>query len=350
MSTTSAQIREELIEALHLDLIGPSPDDSLHADEKLDREPSRWYLCGFLVPYEAKPSDRADSTADDEFNAPNQDKSDDDPVPETTSARKACFPSSMGLSFLITSNTTQLQVTATWGDYSPSPRPQETNDPSEDPKTDTDKTRNPLRNDFIWCRSPRQETLTVSIPSYSKPHPLEIPNSQGLQLVISVSPVSQISHLPPGPHVSLFLVNKRPPADSENRDTAYAFQTALTIRSTTSFVPRPDPRGRDTEDRDERTAYLQYRDSFEFAVGHNVSAWDERNGDRCHTIGTTWIPRAEVEKVVPASPKDLGLDENALNIEALGNIADFATLRDRSVASPNSTAPGFNNSARAWLR
>ena len=175
----------------------------------------------------------------------------------------------MGLSFLVSSDTTKVEVTATWGDYEP--RPQDS-DSSEIVKPVTDKSRNPLRNDAIWCRIPRRESLTVDIPDRSKPRSIEIPNSQGLQLVISVSPVSQISHLPAGTRtVSLFFVNHRQPVEGE-RDRAYAFQTALTIRSSTSLIPRPDPRGCNTQDRDEGIAYLQYRDSFEFAVGHNVSA------------------------------------------------------------------------------
>ncbi|MGF1481831.1 MAG: hypothetical protein ACFB4I_20505 [Cyanophyceae cyanobacterium] len=291
-SRQSAKIRDELIDALRLDLIGPTPDDTLHDDEELDREPSRWYLSGFLVPYEAKFSDRTDPTADDEVNSPIEDKSDDDPVPESNSARKVSFPSSMGLSFLVSTDTTQLEVTVTWGDYEP--RSQDSDTPEATPATD--KSRNSLRNDAIWCRIPRREPLTVDIPNRSKPRSIEIPNSGGLQLVISVSPVSQISHLPAGTRtVSLFLVNHRLPAEGESRDRAYASQTALTVRSRTSFIPRPDPRGRDTQDRDEGIAYLQYRDSYEFAVGHNVSAWDERSGDRCTTIGTTWIPRAASE-------------------------------------------------------
>ena len=44
---------------------------------------------------------------------------DDDNVPEVTSARKAFFPSSMGLSVLVPRDTTKLQVRISWADYAP---------------------------------------------------------------------------------------------------------------------------------------------------------------------------------------------------------------------------------------
>jgi hypothetical protein len=46
---TSLEIRDTLVDALRLDLIGPSPGHALEA-EVLEQHPSRWYLTGFLVP------------------------------------------------------------------------------------------------------------------------------------------------------------------------------------------------------------------------------------------------------------------------------------------------------------
>jgi hypothetical protein len=78
--TTSAQVRRQLIQALTLDLVGPTPDllDQLASDgrteeaaelrdELLDRPPNRWHQTGFLIPSETSLGDRADDAADDEF-------------------------------------------------------------------------------------------------------------------------------------------------------------------------------------------------------------------------------------------------------------------------------------------
>ncbi len=43
-------VRNRLLDALRLDLVGPEPEDASHQREALPSPPSRWYLCGFLVP------------------------------------------------------------------------------------------------------------------------------------------------------------------------------------------------------------------------------------------------------------------------------------------------------------
>src|SRR4051812_45253674 len=76
---TSSDVRDKLVEALVLDLIGPIHDPA-RADEWLDQSPSRWYLTGFLVP-RARPSMDLPKEEDDEDDLFG---SDDDPVDEPT--------------------------------------------------------------------------------------------------------------------------------------------------------------------------------------------------------------------------------------------------------------------------
>lgn len=93
MPTTPAEIRKHLIDALQLDLVGPTPDDTAHAEEILPQAPSKWYLCGFLVPYEASPDKRSDDTGNEELDQhSNISAGDDETNPETASARKAFSP------------------------------------------------------------------------------------------------------------------------------------------------------------------------------------------------------------------------------------------------------------------
>jgi hypothetical protein len=108
------------------------------------------------------------------------------------------------------------------------------------------------------------------------------------------------------------------------RDAAYAFQAELVLRADHPFVPRPNLRGLGSDDLDERIADLQYRDFFEIAVGHNISALvstDEPEGC-CRQVRTCWMPRAEVEKVIPRPVP--GAD---LAMERLGAAESGATVR-----------------------
>jgi hypothetical protein len=48
---TSAAIRQHLVDALGLDLIGPDWTDTARRHEHLPQPPSVWYTTGFLVPH-----------------------------------------------------------------------------------------------------------------------------------------------------------------------------------------------------------------------------------------------------------------------------------------------------------
>ena len=62
--TTSLEVRQRLVEALKLDLVGPWAGHDL-ADEQLQARtrPSNWYLAGFLIPSGAPPDQRSDVDA-----------------------------------------------------------------------------------------------------------------------------------------------------------------------------------------------------------------------------------------------------------------------------------------------
>ena len=119
----SAAVRSRILDALRLDLVGPRPGETGHdayAEEVLPVAPSKWYLTGFLVPYEAPAQQRADDDSDDTLDQVDRPvEGDDDNASEATSARKAFFPSSMGLSVLVPHDTTELQVRITWANYAP---------------------------------------------------------------------------------------------------------------------------------------------------------------------------------------------------------------------------------------
>ena len=59
------EVREQLVDALRLDLVGPEPGSELER-EMLPQPPSRWYLTGFLVPPEAGEEQRSEETAGEE--------------------------------------------------------------------------------------------------------------------------------------------------------------------------------------------------------------------------------------------------------------------------------------------
>ncbi|HMV65293.1 MAG TPA: DISARM system helicase DrmA [Myxococcota bacterium] len=292
-------MRDELVHALKIDLVGPDGPDHDYAEERLPTRPSSWYLTGFLVPYEAP----ADPTATEQTEMALGGGGDDDPPPDRASARRVPFPSSLGMSVLVTGDTEVLDAVVSWGDYRP--EPPDAARPDEE----------------TWARTPRESAvgllLRLSDPDLREEPREDVPGSDGLQLRWQVRAVQS------GPArgaraVSVFLVNHRelpPPVGDEvpAPDVAYAFQASLTLRCRQPFVARPDPRGQGSSDWDERVAALQYRDACERAVGHGVAT--EVISER--EVRTTWLPQAEVARVEPGRIDDVVLSMDLL--AALGN-------------------------------
>lgn len=326
-ATTPADVRRCLIDALQVDLVGPKPDDFERVREVLSQPPSMWYLTGFLVPYEASIEQRSDDAGDEEIQKEGgSGLGDDEHTPEAASARKAFFPSSMGVSFLVNQNTSKLTVTVQWGDYCLIP----------EAKDEQGESVLQSRTSGTWERTPCEAELEILLDTSlnennhknnhkNKTYKYEVPQSNGLDLVVTNRSVNSSSCLPPGTRsIALFLVNnRRPVKDSKERDISYIFQAQLTVDSTESFVPRPNLRGQSGDDWDESVAELQYRDVCEYVVGHNVSAVAHLNPDNsCNRVCTAWIPTADVEKVVPAQVENV-----ELAMEAIAEAANAEAVR-----------------------
>ncbi|OLP15933.1 helicase [Leptolyngbya sp. 'hensonii'] len=310
---TSAEIRTKLVDALQLDLVGPTPDDGEHAHEVLIQAPSKWYLCGFLAPFGAAIDLKSDETVDEELDqqAGNA-ASEDAAVPEAAAARKVPFPSSMGLSFLVSEQVTELKATVCWGDYLPIDLEEEETQEEEEER----------RKQIGWQRVPQKAELTVPLSVTSQPKHIDVPGGSGLTLVIANRPVRSHRFAEGTRSVSVFLVNYRASSMDRDRDTTFAFQTSLSLECTEGFIPRSDPRGGESIDWDEAVASVQYRDEYEFAVGHNVSVIAKSEGKSCTKICTNWIPTAEVARVAPAYIPGI-----ELSMEALASANDAVTLR-----------------------
>jgi len=302
--TTSAEVRAQLIDTMRLDLLGPRPDHPDHVQyqgEMLPISPSKWYLTGFLVPYEAPLEARSDDDADDELDVVRTGGGDDDAPPEEVSARKAYFPSSMGLSVLVPSTVHSLDVRLTWGDYAAIDAPrddEETEESTADGDSDSEAvTRRRARR--VWRRVAQEASLTVPLGEGDEPQAVDVPRGGGLQIVVSIRPTGT-SLVPSGTRsVSVFVVNHRPAGDDFSRDAAYVFQPELTLTAAESFVARPNLRGHDSDDWDDKVADLQFADAVEYGVGHNISAVALTEGRACRQVRTAWMPTADVEKVVP---------------------------------------------------
>ena len=306
---TSAEIRQQLFTALRRDLIGPDAQELARSHEQLAQPPSVWYTTGFLVPHvfqqeadrlttpeNASYTDMAGEDASLEAaHRLEKGDTDDDAADalDPASVRRSWFPSSLGLSFIVERGA-QLEALATWGDYEAPPKGEE---------------------DKLWIRSPRRasQPLCIAGPGSSDDIPLEQgPPGMCLRWIARQAP-SQLGYPADQLSVSLFLLNKRQPPTTDqirHRDPLTAFQAELTLRCAQGFPARRDAlQTASNQDSDQALAALQYRNDHCFASGHNVavlaSGIDPERPDRVTTLTTTWLPTAEVMRVLPEPPEPL---------------------------------------------
>lgn len=329
---TSAQIRQQLVDALRLDLIGPGWDDVARRRERLPQPPSIWYTTGFLVPNTFQeeagrpPDGDAPSYADQAGEDPSNDaairqeerEGDDDAngSQEESSSKRNWFPSSAGLS-LIVEQGSQIEVTVSWGDYEP-------------PEKGSD--------DKDWSRTPKREvrTLTIDRRGPSPDIPLE-PNPEGLCLRwIARRAPRKLGYPADQFSVSVFLLNKRAQSGGKQirfRDPVSAFQVQLQLHCPQGFPPRRDALQQANKDGDERLAALQYRRDLCFATGHNVAVLADP-GDvipvgtemRCTRLTTTWLPTASVQRVLPEPPPGIQVP---MDMAVLADLARSERVIDR---------------------
>ena len=306
LAAPALTVRAQLLEALTLDLVGPSVGHALAAEQLPEMlRPATWYLTGFLIPSGTPAEQAGDPDEDDEpESVAEQMGLDQESNDDRRSAKKGFFPSSIGLTFLMPAEAQELTITLRWGDYRLTPLPDSGTPPTQ-----------------VWQRTQREEPITVTLMG-GLHKPACVPNANGLQYQVIERPISDSSRalpLPPGTRsVSVYFVNNRPPAENPP-DPAYAFQANIEVRCAHPFVPRPNLSGMQAEEWDGMVADLHYADIPEYAVGHGISADWELTDGVCRRICTAWIPGAAVEKTITVDVPHV-----ELLMDKLGALADGA--------------------------
>ena len=311
------EVRSQLVEALGLDLVGPGHEesDAELREEVLSQDPSRWYLTGFLVPTGAAEAQRSDETADDEFTLTGgeSDAADDAAVPEPPAARRAYFPSSIGVSLLVPAGCHRLTVTARWGDYQVVPlegaqgrrpdaparrRPLHARDPGPRPLP---LEARPARGD-ARARDPEvlEPTDRAGRPRQRRPEARPLgPARPGAGDRRGDGPRGD----PLGLRSSWSTTASRPPTRSAT--SAFAFQAELEVRCRRAVRPPAQP----ARPGDRRLGRARRRPAVprRLRVRRRPRRLDPRRTStttaHCRTVRTCWIPSAEVERVAPAADR-----------------------------------------------
>ena len=195
---TSLEVRGRLVEAVTLDLVGPTAEHAL-AEERLPGwvKPSNWYLTGFLMPAGSPPAKRADADEDDDFGTRSRVSRSLGRIERRAQGRQEGVLSlSMGLSFLVPKEANGITVTVRWGEYTQT----ETNDADRKPVS-------------VWQRRSREEPVPVTLKGTSQAEVQDVPGSGGLQLHIVERPIAVADldqHIPQGNSLGLGFSGEPP--------------------------------------------------------------------------------------------------------------------------------------------
>jgi len=308
---TAHAIRDDLIAALHADLIGPyaghaAPD----ASEVLSLPPSRWYLAGFLAPEQGREID--DPTQDDEGGAGDDTDGEDAGEQDVGPRQRKIFPASLGMSVILTPEAGDtLLAHVRWAEYVLSEVDRE---PGPDGKSHGKRR--------LWTRHARGP-FDVPVPldaAALADDGIAVPGAPGVRLVGKLERGTGHGLDPDSRALSLFVVNRRAVPEPRRADESFLFQVELELEVPAGLCPRPNRALERSTDFDERISDLQYRGHFEYAVGHGVSvALDDgsRTAEGHPTrVRTCWLPTSEVLRVRT-------YDDPAVvtNMDALANLA-----------------------------
>lgn len=321
--TEQYAFRQDLIDALTKDLIGPAVEDEI-----IDDGPLTQYAAGILYPQQ---SGTVESSQDiDETDDADEDSIADPPV----ALANVKYPSSMGMTFAVdagTSPTITVRISA--ARYLLLEK--------EAGNIETTGGQQPRRSgkQERWKReqlSIAPIELDITCPISGKFQ--QLIEGQELYLFYRIRPADKSGSTP----VTLVLVNKTiQPEGASGRDALAYFQPELIVSSApnvNAFVERVVT-GANGVDDDLRAYRLLYRHAREFAIGHGCSVrWDGVLDDPAHAslIATTFAPQYEVP-----------LSESNPNIKSPATSMQYLITAERSavVSGLNILCDGY----KEWI-
>ena len=314
-NNNARETRKRLLEALRLELMGPSA-----LDEAIQEYPTSRYLVGRLAPARSAEDD-ADAAVDPSENdtlavgVVDGEDGDEDSTPPLIIGFN---PSSFGLSFLVDAAAHALQAKISWGDYR-----RESKD-------------GPSSGSTIWRRYHREATVDgIPVGAAGMLPRIVLSPSAGNSCGAIITGVDDLEIALEGVvhdfagyrAVSLFLVNRRTKGElgDRSKDERWIYQPRLLVKAKDNspiFVAKDFKADvqHASDDGEAAINALLYRHAREFATGHGVAAeWDTpvSDGRRATAVFTEFLPTYEVPLVIAPSERTGGatLDMKVLSEE-----------------------------------
>lgn len=302
------RFRDEMVDALAADLIGPAGGDN----ETIEEAPLSRYIIGALWPRPADdelPDELEQERGADPEGAEADGEGVDDGSPIAQARMR--FPSSVGFTF---------SVRATAGHVTIEPAAARYEQPVDDDQAALDWKRIPLTGHSYSQKLNRSGVYRTEV----------VP---GLELYRYVRPERNGIVT-----VSVALNNTHKAIKGDLRDALAWFQVGIAVYTQNAdIVDRSAPRNLE-QDPDLASAALMYRHAYTFAIGHGCAAdWDlDAIENGCVSkVATTFIPSHEVHRAKPGRLKGIDLS--------------MATLADEPVDVVTTNLRGMTAKYREWI-
>lgn len=307
-----AEVRQKIIEAIRTDLIGPREED-----EVLEENPRYAYLVGML---DAQNDDEdysgageqevdADMAIEDGEDYTAGEEDDNEPI-STTHFQ---LPSSIGISFYVQSDLTELNLDVSWGDYSKSSRKYTGRDEKEHSRA-------------AYTRIPMKETVRVVFADFTRTKDYPLVCDSNVHVHVSRIPLKGGYSL-----VTAYVVNRR--KNPANSTEGLMFQVELRARAEDGqpiFIAEHICRE------------ILAADEFYFAQrpilgrGRGCAAvWDKPVNGRTTSVRTAFIPEYEFPGVSAALDgfdqyyfSTLTMSKKAKKDETIGKLKTLADSYD----------------------
>ncbi|WP_446811556.1 DISARM system helicase DrmA [Methylomonas sp. 2BW1-5-20] len=328
---TPTTIRDELTQMVIRDLLGPARGVEEELNQYEDHAYQR-YLVGMLAP---KDKEVAGGELD-ELATGDGDEGEEGNTDAGVPAGSTYFPSSMGLSFVVATETADILVAAEWGQYL---RIKSDNQQNKD--------GNPAN---VWKRRPVVAPELPLVLKEGNIAPQALHPDHPLVLL-----QGRIRSTADGWVVTLFMINQQEERKGRNepKDEVWVFQPKLKVYAADSqpiFVQRKnvkldlskmDPLTREESE----TLEMLYRHQREFAVGHGISvhaSLAEPLAERAIQVETEWVPCFEVPQQTPRSAAD---DENLAGLSM-----DMKALADLPKEGLIASLRHIETAYRVWIK
>ena len=283
-----AEVRQELIDALKTDLMGPQA-----VDEVLSERPDSAYIVGFLAPQGNDPNQFEDEEDVTDIDAGDDTdySADDDDDKDKASVRRFKLPSSIGLSFYLDENVPSFMLDVSWGEYS---RVSNDDDPTKKKKS------------YSYGRIPVKETVRINLADFDGKK--ELPLTADPEIVISLTSIAlKNAHM----LVTVRITNKR--KNPENSIAARIYQVEMKAYAENgSPVFLAENICREVLAADE--FYFEQRPIFARGRGC-AAAWGKVENGHTDFVKTDFIPQYEFPGVSAAME---GVDRYYFSMRLLG--------------------------------